>query len=151
MAINEITFAGMEYNRITLAFPRKQESGFLVNYFRSSLTQFRISFVLVAVMYGIFGYLDSRMVPEFAIIFQIIRFVFVVPLLLFVLIISYTKYFLKIWQELLLISFIIAGTGISIMTMLVPENYAYYAGMMLIFSAGYFFIKLRFFYSTLAG
>ncbi|MBK7031065.1 MAG: response regulator [Bacteroidales bacterium] len=37
------------------------------------------------------------------------------------------------------------------MVMLVPENYAYYAGMMLIFSAGYFFIKLRFFYATLAG
>ena len=41
--------------------------------------------------------------------------------------------------------------GISIMTMLVPENYTYYAGMMLIFSAGYFFIKLRFFLATIAG
>jgi len=33
----------------------------------------------------------------------------------------------------------------------VPDNYAYYAGMMLIFSAGYFFIKLRFLYATIAG
>ena len=32
-----------------------------------------------------------------------------------------------------------------------PENYAYYAGMMLIFSAGYFFIRLRFFLATVAG
>jgi hypothetical protein len=37
------------------------------------------------------------------------------------------------------------------MLMLVPENYAYYAGLMLIFSAGYFFIKLRFFLATIAG
>ncbi|MBK7632542.1 MAG: response regulator [Ignavibacteriales bacterium] len=37
------------------------------------------------------------------------------------------------------------------MTMLAPENYAYYAGMMLVFSAGYFFIKLRFFFATIAG
>jgi light-regulated signal transduction histidine kinase (bacteriophytochrome) len=37
------------------------------------------------------------------------------------------------------------------MTMLEPENYSYYAGMMLVFSAGYFFIKLRFFYATIAG
>ena len=35
--------------------------------------------------------------------------------------------------------------------MLVPENYVYYAGMMLIFSAGYFFIKLRFFLASVAG
>ncbi len=35
--------------------------------------------------------------------------------------------------------------------MLVPDNYVYYAGMMLIFSAVYFFIKLRFFYASLAG
>ena len=37
------------------------------------------------------------------------------------------------------------------MTVLVPENYAYYAGMMLIFSAGYFFIKLRFLLASIAG
>jgi signal transduction histidine kinase len=56
-----------------------------------------------------------------------------------------------VWQILLFISFIVAGAGISIMNTLIPENYAYYAGMMLIFSSGYFFIKLRFFLSSIAG
>ncbi|MBK7229511.1 MAG: response regulator [Ignavibacteriales bacterium] len=37
------------------------------------------------------------------------------------------------------------------MTMFAPENYTYYAGMMLVFSASYFFIKLRFFFATIAG
>jgi hypothetical protein len=37
------------------------------------------------------------------------------------------------------------------MIILAPENYEYYAGMMLIFSAGYFFIKLRFLLASLAG
>ena len=32
-----------------------------------------------------------------------------------------------------------------------PDKYEYYAGMMLIFSAGYFFIKLRFLLATIAG
>ena len=41
--------------------------------------------------------------------------------------------------------------GISIMIILVPYKYEYYAGLMLIFSAGYFFIKLRFFLASLAG
>jgi signal transduction histidine kinase len=45
----------------------------------------------------------------------------------------------------------VGGIGICIMTMLAPENYAYYAGIMLVFSAGYFFIKLRFFGATIAG
>jgi signal transduction histidine kinase len=49
------------------------------------------------------------------------------------------------------VSLIIGGTGISIMIMLVPNTYEYLSGMMLIFSTGYFFIKLRFFYATLAG
>ncbi|MFA9390391.1 MAG: sensor histidine kinase [Prolixibacteraceae bacterium] len=37
------------------------------------------------------------------------------------------------------------------MTVKAPENYTYYAGMMLVFSAGYFFVKLRFFLATIAG
>jgi signal transduction histidine kinase len=141
----------MIYNKITLAFPEKEEKLFLKNYFFDSLNQFRVSFVLVTIIYGIFGYLDTLMFPEFAKIFHIIRYVFVIPILLVVFLLSFTKVFQKIWQELLLISFIIGGSGISIMTMLVPENYAYYAGMMLIFSAGYFFIKLRFFLASIAG
>ncbi|NOQ25481.1 MAG: hypothetical protein GQ564_08980 [Bacteroidales bacterium] len=37
------------------------------------------------------------------------------------------------------------------MTLLASDNYSYYAGMMLIFLVGYFFIKLRFLYATIAN
>jgi signal transduction histidine kinase/CheY-like chemotaxis protein len=141
----------MIYNKITLAFPEKEEKLFLTTYYHDSLLQVRISFVLVTFLYGIFGFLDSLMFPEFARVFHIIRYFFVVPILSLVFILSFTKIFQQAWQMLLFISLIAGGFGISIMVMLVPENYAYYAGMMLIFSAGYFFIKLRFFYATLAG
>ena len=141
----------MVFNKATLSFPAKQEILFLKKYFSDSIIQFRVAFLLVTILYASFGYLDSRIVPQFANLFQIIRYFFVVPLLTTVLLLSFTNFFWKIWQELLFISFIVAGGGISIMTMLVPENYSYYAGMMLIFSAGYFFIKLRFFLATIAG
>ena len=141
----------MRLNRITLSFPEKNERDFLRKYFRDSLVQFRLSFALVILLYGVFGYLDSFIVPEYADVFQIIRFGFVIPILSAVIIVSFTRYFKFIWQTLLFISFIIAGVGISIMTVLVSDNYSYYAGMMLIFSAGYFFIKLRFFLATIAG
>ena len=141
----------MIYNKVTLAFPEKEEKLFLKNYFFDSLTQVRVSFLLVTFLYGIFGYLDSIMFPDFAKFFHIIRFVFVVPLLLAVLVLSFFDFFRKIWQALLFFSLLIGGTGICIMIMVVPDNYAYYAGMMLIFSAGYFFIKLRFFLASIAG
>lgn len=141
----------MIYNKITLSFSENDEKLFRKEYFYDSIFQFRIAFVLVIILYGAFGYLDSRMIPEFADSFHVIRYFFVIPILSIVFLLSFTRLFRKIWQVLLLFSFITGGLGISIMTMLVPENFAYYAGMMLIFSAGYFFIKLRFFGAAIAG
>jgi len=145
------TNSEMIYNKITLAFPKKTEVLFLKKYFKDSITQFRVAFVFVIILYGIFGILDSRMLPEHATAFHIIRYLFVIPILSVIFLLSFCRFFRKVWQLMLIISFIVAGSGIIIMTVLVPENYTYYAGMMLIFSAGYFFIKLRFFYATIAG
>jgi signal transduction histidine kinase len=141
----------MNLNKITLAFSEEEERQFLKKYFSDSIFQFRIAFILVTILYGAFGYLDTRVLPEYASSFHAIRFLFVIPILSTVFLLSFTQIFQIIWQQLLLISFITGGLGISIMTMYAPENYAYYAGMMLIFSAGYFFIKLRFFLATIAG
>lgn len=136
---------------MTLAFPEKEEKLFMNKYFFDSIIQVRVSFALVIFLYGIFGYLDLIMFPEYVKIFHIIRYLFVVPTLSVVFLLSFTKVFQKIWQELLFISLVTGGAGIAIMIMLVPENYAYFAGLMLIFSAGYFFIKLRFFLASIAG
>jgi len=141
----------MKFNKITLAFPEEDERLFLKKYLHDSIFQFRMASILVIILYGSFGYLDTRVIPEYATTFIAIRFLIVIPLLLFVFLLSFTRFFQKVWQELLLICFVVSGTGISIMTMLVPDNYAYYAGMMLVFSAGYFFIKLRFLFATIAG
>ena len=135
----------MIYNRITLAFPEKEEKLFLSKYFTDSLVQVRVSLVLVTILYGVFGYLDSLVFPELAYVFHVIRFAVVVPFFSVVFLLSFTRIFQKIWQILLFVSSIIGGSGISVMIMLVPGNYEYYAGLMLIFSAAYFFIKLRFF------
>lgn len=141
----------MEFNVFTLSFPDESEKAFLRKYYHDSLAQFRISFVLVIFLYGIFGYLDLVVVEEHVALFHFIRYGAVIPFLTFVFLFSFTKYFIRVWQFLLFLSFIVAGVGITIMTLVVPDNYAYYAGMMLIFTAGYFFIKLRFFAASLAG
>jgi signal transduction histidine kinase/CheY-like chemotaxis protein len=152
MSISEQeTSRKMILNKLTLAFSGENEVSFRIKYFHDSLIQFRISFILVTFLYGIFGFLDTMIVKEYATLFLLIRFAIVIPFLSFVFLFSFTRYFIKIWQELLMVSFIVGGAGIAVMTLIVPENYSYYAGMMLIFSAGYFFIKLRFFFATIAG
>ncbi len=149
--INNGTVKQMNLNPVTLGFQDSREKGFLDRYFHNSLLQVRVAFLLVALLYGVFGFLDSLMVPEMKNTFYVIRFGIIVPVLLGVFILSFFPVFKQVWQPILLISFIVAGVGISLMLIIVPENYAYYGGMMLIFSAGYFFIKLRFFYATIAG
>ncbi len=148
---NRATIKIMGLNPFTLSFRNDKEKVFLQKYFHDSLFQFRVAFVSVTFLYGIFGFLDKHAVDQYAQIFHYIRFAFVIPVLGIVFLLSFTKIFQRIWQYLLFVSFLVAGAGIAAMTALVPENYAYYAGLMLIFSAGYFFIKLRFLLATMAG
>ena len=145
------TQTSMEFNKITLAFSELDERLFLKRYYIESILQFRIAYILVIILYSSFGYLDTQIVPEYSSLFLTIRFFFVVPIISIVLLLSFTKFFQKIWQTLLFISFIVGGLGISIMTIYAPDNYTYYGGMMLVFFAGYFLIKLRFFLATIAG
>ena len=139
------------YNKLTLAFPKKEEKQFLNKYFTDSIGQTRVGIFFAAMLYGAFGYLDNLVVPEFAKLFHIIRFYIVIPGALLVLLLLFIPYFQKIWQSLVILLVVAGGVGISIMTMLAPDNYSYYAGLMLIFSAGYFLFKLRFLNATIAG
>jgi signal transduction histidine kinase len=148
---HQISAKSMGLNPITLSFPDQTERQFLKRYLQDSLFQLRVAFVLVIFLYSLFGFLDVMKVPEEAAYFHRIRFLWVVPLLSVVYLLSFTKLFARIWQELLMLSFVVAGGGIALMIIKVPENFAYYGGMMLIFAAGYFFIKLRFFGASVAG
>ncbi len=141
----------MKFNKFTLAFPDESEKSFKINYFHNSLIQFRVAFILVTFLYGIFGFLDQLVAKQYESLFYLIRYGIVVPLLIVVFVFSFSKYFIRIWQELLFVCYLVGGAGIAIMTIKAPENSIYYAGLMLIFSAGYFIIKLRFLLATLAG
>lgn len=155
MSFLENTIQGNEdfgkMNSVTLSFDKKLESDFLHKYFLDSLKHFRLSFVIVSILYGTFHYLDAVTVPELRQIFFVIRFGIVIPFLMLVLVLSFFSFFEKIWQLLLFMSTVISGIGIAQMLIFAPTNILYYGGMMLIFSAGYFFIKLRFVLAALAG
>jgi len=142
----------MAFNSITLSFPDESEKLFLKKYFQDSLILFRIAFAVVIALYAGFGYLDITTVDKDLINeFFIIRFFIVVPFLSLVLLFSFHPLFEKYWQLLLFLCFLIAGTGIIYMSIKLQDSFTYYAGMMLIYPAGYFFIRLRFFMASIAG
>ncbi len=139
------------FNNLKLAFPEKRERAYQDYYFKSSLAVFRIAYPTIILLYAAFGYLDVALVPELANQFLFIRFAVVIPFLLLVYASSFFSFFERIWQWLLFASFLIGGQGIIIMLALAPDNYPYYLGLMLVFSAGYFFVKLDFLRASVAG
>lgn len=138
-------------NYITLSFPKEQEKEFQKKYFRDSLNFFRAAFLLVIILYASFAIVDTTNAKEYANYFFLIRFVVVIPVLFGTFILSYFRFFEKIWQWLIFISILIGSSGIIAMIQKLPVSTPYYLGLILVLSAGYFFIKLRFILATLAG
>lgn len=142
----------VELHKITLAFPDKREELLYQKaFFEESLPITRVALLLAAFLYGFFGLLDTVFVTEYLSTFLIIRFGVVVPILIAIIILSLTKVFFRIWQQVLFIAFLVAGGGITYMIGMSPDNWTYYGGLMLIFSVGYFFARLSFVYATLGG
>lgn len=137
---------------ITLIFLDKNiEKKFRNEYFKKSLVAFRISFIVLMLLYSAFGYLDYFTSHEFYKGFFLIRYLIVLPFLLAVFLFSFNKFFEKIWQGLISVCYFMGGAGIIYMLLKNPDNIFYYGGMFLIFAAGYFFIKLRFLAALIPG
>lgn len=108
-------------------------------------------FLLFTILYGLFGIIDLTYFPEIINHLIIIRFVIVIPILISVIILTYTKAFLK-WNQLgISISFFIGGLGIVYMLLVNIDNIVYYGGLFMVFFSGYLLIKLRFEYAVIAG
>ena len=153
MVYPQITEKRMKFHPVTLLFTDQPEteSKFRKQYLRDSIPQFRFAFLLLTILYAGFSIVDYLYIPDRLTTFLLIRFGVVLPLMAITLFISYSHFFEKIWQGLLSLCFVVGGTGISYMLILEPQNFTYYGGLMLVFAAGYFFIKLRFLYASIAG
>jgi signal transduction histidine kinase/CheY-like chemotaxis protein len=144
-------------NRITLAFTgelQKYEQDFKRDYFDRSLNPFRFSMILAIFFFGIFAFLDAILLPELKHLFWIIRFGIITPVMVSIIVFSFSPAFRKYMQPLL--SLVMYLTGLSIIVMItfaanVAQHYTYYAGLILIFIVGYTFIKARFIFASVAG
>ncbi len=141
----------MNLRKLTLSYPPETELLFRVKYFKDSILQFRISFLLVTIVYMAFGLLDDRINKDLTSLFHLIRYAIVFPSLFSVFLFSFHPIFKKIWQETTFLVLVAVGFCTAILTLLAADNYVYYAGMTLVFATGYFFIKLCFYLATMAG
>lgn len=115
------------------------------------LREIRTTFLVFIILYASFAILDYFLVRDYMWQFFFIRFVVVIPVFTMTIIVSYKSIFIAIHQYLLLANFVIAGSGISFMLIVEPNNFVYYGEMFMIYFSGYLLIKLNYFNSVLGG
>ncbi|MEW6267141.1 MAG: EAL domain-containing protein [Thermodesulfobacteriota bacterium] len=141
-----------QINVLTLTFPPDLEKEYKNDYYNKSLHHVRIAYFIAIFFYSIFGVLDYFLVPEAKEQLWFIRYALFLPFVLMAFLVSYTPLFRGLMQLLNAMIVILAGLGIIAMIVIAPypQNYSYYAGLILVFIFGYTFFKLLFVYATLA-
>lgn len=108
-------------------------------------------FILFTLLYGLFGFIDLEYYPDILNQLIVIRFGIVIPILISVIVLTYTKAYAKLNQLFVSIGFFIGGLGIVYMLVLKIDTIVYYGGLFMVFFSGYLLIKLRFEYAMIAG
>jgi diguanylate cyclase (GGDEF)-like protein/PAS domain S-box-containing protein len=147
----------MELNRITLSFTgscKDLEKPFLEDYFKNSLKQVRIAFIIGIVFFAAFGAIDAVLVPEMKNVLWIIRYGFICPYALFLLIFSFFSGFKKNIQLYTASLLTLCGFAIILLMVLIEptlENFFYYSSLVFVLIFGYTFFKARFVWASITG
>ncbi len=145
-------FEKLNINKLTLEFRDERiEKQYRYEYFKKSIFSFRLSFLIITVLYALFGILDMYASRQFIGVVFAIRYLIVVPTLVVVWLLSFLPFFNRFWQWLVALCYLIGGLGIAYMLLLNPGSSFYYGGLFLVFIAGYFFIKLHFKWAVIPG
>lgn len=132
-------------------FERSLEKEYLSYIARKDSRYIRVSFMLFAILYGMFSITDYYMVPQWFSLFFILRFYVVIPVLLLTFILTYLPQYEKWKQFAVTFSYIIGGLSIVVMLALEPLNIMYYGGLFLVFTSAYFMLNLNYDYIALGG
>jgi signal transduction histidine kinase len=131
---------------LTLAFKDEAlERRFVVENLLRSLPVVRLFLLAAAALYAVFGILDAQVIPEIRTTAWLIRYALVCPLMLGVLLLTYTPAFTRFAQPALAASMLSAGLGILAMIALAepPGNGLYYAGLVMVVIYGSSLIRIR--------
>ena len=131
---------------LTLVFADKAlERRFIVENLERSLPAVRLFLLAGATLYAAFGLLDAYVIPEVRTASWLIRYAGVCPVLLGVILLTYTRVFRRFAQLALSVAMLSAGLGILGMTALAsaPGNALYYAGLIMVVIYGASLVRLR--------
>ncbi len=148
---------GWDLNGLTLSFTgrsKEREPEFLNIYLNNSLRPFRLSLVLGIITFALFYILDLLIFPDQVKTLFIIRFAFIIPLLIAILIFTFAKNFIKYMQIVASLSMYFSSLAVILMVIMIPataEGYMYYTGLILILFLGYSLTRIRFIYAFFTG
>jgi diguanylate cyclase (GGDEF)-like protein len=138
---------------LRLSFDRPVEREFMDDYLKKSLGQIRLTVIIGAVFYGMFGILDAAVAAPATKTLWLIRFAGFLPLSALVYLSTYTAPFRRIWQGALAVWSLLGGLGIVGMIAVVQgeARNSYYAGLIMVFIVLYTWSRVRFVWATLTG
>jgi len=131
---------------ITLRFSDAAvERRFKISHLVHELPILRASLLGAAITYASFGLLDSSIIPEAQGIAAWIRYAIVCPVLLGIIVLSYTTLFQRTAQFVLAAAMLVSGFGIVAMTACAgePGKSIYYAGLILVIIIGSSLVPIR--------
>jgi signal transduction histidine kinase len=132
--------------RLTLVFADPAiERRFVIENLTRSLPVVRLFLLAGATLYAVFGLLDAYVVPEVRTEVWLIRYAAVCPIMLAIMLLTYTSAFPRLAQIALSVAMLAAGLGILGMTALAaaPGNALYYAGLIMVVIYGSSLVRLR--------
>ncbi len=154
-AVNVLNYILKALPDFKFRFDASSERVFLDDYIRNSLVVIRAGYFLGILLFAAFGILDIWMVPETLNIAWFIRFAVVIPILLLTILISFTDFFRRYNQVILITSSAITGLGIVVMIACAKPTELgynfYYSGLILVIFMIYTFIRLRFWNSIISA
>lgn len=140
------------FSWLTLRFrDREVERAYAYDDIKKALPLIRLSLFFATLLYASFGILDYYIMEGALETVWLIRFAIVSPILLGVLIASFTGIFERTAQVFLSIAMISTGTGVIAMTAVAhePASTYYYAGLIMVVIYGSTLVRLQFVYSAL--
>lgn len=149
-------YGAMEHNRLTLTFTgnsRHLENRFLDQYYIRNLRFLRMCLYFSLLIYGSFGLLDIFLFPTDKETLWFIRYSLVLPVLIAVIYLTYTRWYTRIWQYCHFA--IITATGFGALAMVTitppPQNLHYFQIIVVVLFFNYALIRARFITAAIAG
>jgi signal transduction histidine kinase len=139
--------ADADFNWLTLSFPKDLEAEFRRDYAQKSVPHVRLGIGVAMALWLLFALLDPVVIPEAKEAAWVIRFAFVVPLLLAIFLFTFSGRFYRYSQPAAAAAFLVCSLALTVMVSLVIRphgTHPYTAGLLLCAPCACVIFRMRF-------